>query len=198
MNDPTGNLAIDSLLVSGGVVLLALLALIFWWWSRRNRSLLQRLKQVSSELLTDILIPDGSGGEIHVQYALLTHRGVLVIDVKTVEGNVFGSDSMHDWTVISETRRFTFNNPQHALYDRMAAVGRVMPDVPVTGYVAFTGLAQFSKGQPANVVMLDELLEELRSERKSKQVQSVDAFYPHWIKLRDEAVNAQAGQLLKN
>ena len=37
-------------------------------------------------------------------------------------GAVFGGDQMIEWTVIGKKRRFTFANPQHALYDRMAAV----------------------------------------------------------------------------
>ncbi len=197
MNDFTGTYGIDPAWIAGGAALLVLLAGLVWWWLRRNRTLEQRIRKVSAEALSGILIPDGDDGEIHVEHALLTHRGVLVIDIKEVEGNVFGSDSMHDWTVIADTHRFTFNNPQQALYDRMAAIRRLMPDVPVTGYVAFTNSAEFSKGRPSNVVMLDELFDELRAEQKTAQSQSVDAFYPHWSKLRDEAVTAQVGQLLK-
>ncbi|TDJ47497.1 MAG: hypothetical protein E2O52_03065 [Gammaproteobacteria bacterium] len=197
MNVVTSLNDVDPAWIVGGVALLVLLAGLIRAWLRRNRSLEQRLGQVSADTLSGILIPDGDDGEIHIEHALLTHRGVLVIDIKRVEGNVFGSDSMHDWTVISDTHRFTFSNPQPALYDRMAAIRRLMPNVPVTGYIAFTNRAEFSKGQPSNVVMLDELLDALRAEQKTAQVKSVDAFYPHWSKLRDEAVTAQVGQLLK-
>ena len=35
---------------------------------------------------------------------------------------------MQDWTVISDRQRYTFSNPQPGLYDRMAAVKRLLPD----------------------------------------------------------------------
>jgi len=38
---------------------------------------------------------------------------------------------MSDWTVMGRGRRFTFDNPQPALYDRIAAVKALVGDVPV-------------------------------------------------------------------
>lgn len=68
---------------------------------------------------------------------------------------------MQEWTVLDHSRRSTFTNPLPALYDRMAAVRRLVPEVPVRAVVAFTSSASFSKGYPPNVVMLDSLLDEL-------------------------------------
>lgn len=184
-------------LIAGAAALLLVIGIIGWRLSLR-RSLPRRLQQVSVDSLSNILVPNGDGGEIHVEHALLTHRGVIVIDIKDVAGNVFGSDSMQDWTVISDKQRFTFSNPQPALYDRLAAISRLMPDVPVNGYIAFTSRAEFTKGRPDNVVKLDELLAELLAERKTASAQSVDAFYSQWQKLRDEAVATQVGHLLRD
>ncbi len=190
-------IAIEYVALAGGVAIVLLVAL--WIWRRRVlRSLSRRLDQVSIDSLSNILIPNGEGGEIHIEHALLTGRGVIIIDIKDIEGNVFGSDSMQDWTVISDKRRFTFSNPQPALYDRLAAVARLIPDVPVTGYVAFTSHADFKKGCPTNVILLDDLLDDLRAEKKDAQGPAVDAFYPHWDRLRDEAVATQFGHLLKD
>lgn len=191
-------LTIERLVVMAGAVALLLVIGIVIWLMRRRRSLLRRLQQVSVDSLSNILVPNGDGGEIHVEHALLTHQGVVIIDIKDVAGNVFGSDSMQDWTVISDKRRFTFSNPQPALYDRLAAIRRLMPDVPVSGYVAFTPRAEFTKGRPSNVIRLDELLDALQAESKSTPAQAVDAYYSYWQKLRDEAVTAQVGHLLND
>jgi len=188
----------DPLILIAGAAILLLVVGIVGWRLRGRRSLPRRIQQVSVDSLSNILVPNGEGGEIHVEHALLTHRGVVVIDIKDVTGNVFGSDSMQDWTVISDKRRFTFSNPQPALYDRLAAIRRLMPDVPVTGYVAFTSRAEFTKGRPSDVITLDALLEELHAERKTAPAQAVDAFYPYWHKLRDEAVSTQVGHLLRD
>lgn len=180
----------------GVAAALLILIIIIWRW-RAGRSLQKRLEQCGVELLSNILIPNGEGGEIHVEYVLLTRTGVVVIEIRDVEGNVFGSDSMQDWTVISDKRRFTFSNPQPALYDRLAAVRRLIAEIPVTGFIAFTQRAEFTKGRPTNVILLDELLDELQAEIKDSTA-STDSFFAEWTKLRDEAVTTQVGQLLKD
>jgi len=129
---------------------------------------------------------------------LMTHRGIIVVDIKDVDGNVFGSDAMQDWTVISDRRRFTFSNPQYALYDRLAAVKRAAPEVPVTGYVAFMRRAHFNKGQPSDVILLDTLIDELQREKKSDDRDSSSAWLPQWDYLRETAVTAQVDHLLKS
>jgi len=158
----------------------------------------RRLRAAAVDILAGFILPNGDDGEIHVEYALLTHRGILVVDLKDVDGNVFGSDSMQDWTVISDQRRFTFSNPQYALYDRLAAVKRVVPGVPVTGHVAFMNRAHFNKGRPSDVILLDTLIDELQQEKKSKDGDMLPSWLPQWDTLREIAVAAQVNQLMKS
>jgi hypothetical protein len=181
-----------------GVIVIVIL-ILFWVFYRRRagRSIDSRLQRVSYDLLRQFIIPDGDDGEIHVEYALLTGRGVVVLDIEEVEGVVFGSDAMEDWTVMSDRRRFTFSNPQHALFDRMAAVKRLLPDVPVTGFVAFTGKAKFSKGQPSNVIDIHRLIDELLAEIGDHHAEQMELYGLQWDRLRTEAVAAQVGHLLK-
>ena len=181
-----------------GVIVIVIL-ILFWVFYRRRtgRSIDSRLQRVSYDLLKQFIIPDGDDGEIHVEYALLTGRGVVVLDIEAVEGIVFGSDAMEDWTVMSDRRRFTFGNPQHALFDRMAAVKRLLPDVPVTGFVAFTSKAKFSKGQPSNVIDINRLVDELLAEIGDHHAEQMELYELQWDRLRTEAVAAQVGHLLK-
>lgn len=192
--------AIDSSVLTalaGSIIIVILIAVWIIYRRRVGRSIDSQLRRVSYDLLKQFIIPDGNDGEIHVEYALLTGRGVIVLDIEQVEGIVFGSDGMQDWTVIADRRRFTFSNPQHALYDRMAAVKRLLPDVPVTGLVAFTNKAKFSKGQPSNVVMFNLLIDELLREIGDHHAEQMEAYQLQWDRLRDEAVSAQVGHLLR-
>lgn len=183
------------LLIGGAVLLLVIIGWIIYR-RRRSRTARVRLQRASHDVLAEFIIPDGNEGEIEVEFALLTNLGVVVVDIKDVKGNVFGSDAMDDWTVISQHRRFTFSNPQHALYDRMAAIKRLMPDVPVIGYIAFTERAEFNKGQPENVILLDQLVDELARAKADKANLLLTEYQPQWDRLRDEAVAAQVGRLL--
>jgi hypothetical protein len=120
----------------------------------RRKSLLARLDRVAYEAVHQVLVPDGMGGFIHIDHLLLTPRGVLILDTRRVAGLIFGGDQMSDWTVIGR-RRFTFDNPQPALYDRIAAVKALVGDFPVEGRLLFSNLGKFTKGMPKYVMMLD-------------------------------------------
>lgn len=142
-----------------GVFLVGVLAV---WWSvrayrrrARRKSLLERLERVAFRAAHQVLVPDGMGGFIHIDHLLLTPRGILVLDTRRIAGLIFGGDQMSDWTVMGRGRRFTFDNPQPALYDRMAAVKALVGEVPVEGRLVFSNVGKFTKGIPKWVVMLD-------------------------------------------
>jgi hypothetical protein len=120
----------------------------------RRKQLLARLDRIAYESAHQVLVPDGMGGYIHIDHLLLTSRGLLVLDTRRVPGLIFGGDQMSDWTVIGR-RRFTFDNPQPALYDRIAAVKALAGDFPVEGRLLFSNIGKFTKGMPKYVMMLD-------------------------------------------
>lgn len=115
------------------------------------------IANIAYEILRDVLVPNGNGGYIHLNYVLLTQRGLLVLDLLDLPGAIFGGDQMIEWTAIGRKRRYTFPNPQHALYDRMAAIRLLSGDVPVDGRVVFTSRSDFPKGRPRNVLRIDDL-----------------------------------------
>ncbi len=72
-----------------------------------------------------------------------------MVDLRDVRGNIFGGDQMTEWTVMSGPSRATFQNPQHALYDRVAAVRTLANELPVEGRVLFTAPRQIPQGAAA-------------------------------------------------
>lgn len=149
------------------VALVAVAALIVWLTRlyaahRARRAVESTISGIAYEMLRNVLIPNGMGGQIHVNYLLLTQRGVLVADLLDHSGAVFGGDQMDEWTVIGKKRRSTFLNPQHALYDRMAAVRLLTSESPVAveGRLVFTARSEFPKGKPRHAIRIDELHQE--------------------------------------
>jgi len=120
----------------------------------RRKALLARLERIGYQSAHQVLVPDGMGGFIHIDHLLLTRRGILLLDTRRVAGLIFGGDQMSDWTVMGR-RRYTFDNPQPALYDRIAAVKALVGAVPVEGRLLFSNLGKFTKGKPKYVMMLD-------------------------------------------
>ncbi len=117
----------------------------------------ERIDSIAYEVLRNVLIPNGNGGQLHLNYLLLTERGLLVLDLFDVPGAVFGGDQMFQWTAIGRKLRFTFANPQPIMYDRMAAVKLLAGPVPVEGRLVFTQRGDFPKGKPKYVVRIDHL-----------------------------------------
>lgn len=158
----------DSLIVQVvlGVTLLAFLALgvvaLFQRWrqNRSRRKVAKAVESIALAALHDIVLPDGSGGHLHLDFLLLTGRGLLVVDLRDVAGVVFGGQHMHEWTVMNGITRSTFLNPLDALYDRVAAVRALAGDVPVEGRIVFTDRGRFPKGRPPHVTQLRMLAAE--------------------------------------
>lgn len=184
MNDLLpANLTVTGLLLGAVVVLL-----VVWLIVRRRqavtRSLTSVLNDIAFERIQGLVIPKADEGEIQIDHLILTAQGLLIIDIKDVQGAVFGSDKMQDWTVIGGNNRFTFSNPQPALYDRIAAVRQVVRQVPVAGRVVFLDGAEFTKGVPDLVCDLDELLAEFGEQDKAAAKVKIEAFLPHWEKIQ--------------
>ncbi len=173
-------------------LLAVLLLLVIWLLYRFFRSgggKLQRvLDEIAFERIEKLVIPSADEGEIQVDHLLLTSQGLLILEIKEVEGAVFGSDKMQDWTVISDDRRFTFSNPQPALYDRIAAVRQIVRQVPVAGRVLFLDGAEFTKGVPGLVCTLDELAAEFGEPDKKAAKFKIEAFRPHWELINKAAI----------
>ena len=158
-----------------------------WRWYRKYRAhkaLRAAVTAGCADYLVDMLVPDGMGGGFHVDYLLLTLRGVVVIDLRDIRGNIFGGDQMAEWTVIDGPRRFTFTNPQSALYDRIAAVKAVTGDVPVEGRIVFTRRGRFPKGLPKWTLMVDALRAEFPAAEFETPAESAARYGEGWAQLK--------------
>jgi hypothetical protein len=168
------------------VVLIALLIWL-WRWDRRRRQRIARMLAVTScgfDHVRDVLVPDGQGGSLHVDFLLLTVRGVVVIDLRDVVGNIFGGDQMNAWTVMNRAQRYTFLNPQTALYDRIAAVRALAQDLPVEGRIVFTARGRFPKGLPRHTLSLESLSAEFPVSDRDAVSELLARWTPLWESLK--------------
>ena len=174
------------------IVVLLLLWLGYRHRRRHDRSVEEVVKSISFDYMSNVIIPKADDGEIHLDHVLLTAEGLLIVEVKDVQGIVFGSDKMQDWTVIASDRRFTFSNPQPRMFDRIAAVRQIVRQIPVTGRILFVDGAEFTKGVPGLVTTLDDLLAEFGEIDKLSATAKIEAFKPHWEAISRAARPADA------
>lgn len=168
-----------------GLVLIVLLVLL-WGWYRRRRARAALLAAVTGSAIEhqrDVLVPDGQGGWVHVDYLLLTARGCVVIDLRDIAGNIFGGDQMTDWTVMHRAQRYTFANPQTGLYDRIAVVRALVTDLPIEGRVVFSARGQFPKGLPRYTLMLESISAEFPAAEAQLAEQAQKMWREDWGRL---------------
>jgi len=177
-------------LPTAGIILLLAIFLLYRLLRGRAGGLERAMAAISFDRVDALVIPSADEGEILVDHLLLTTKGLLVLEVKHVEGTVFGGDKLQDWTVIARDGRFTFSNPQPALYDRIAAVRQIVREVPVAGRILFMDGAEFAKGVPDLVVNLEELVSEFGEADRNAAKFKIEAFKPHWDLIRKEALAA--------
>lgn len=150
----------------------------------RRKSLLLRLERIALQAAHQVEVPDGMGGFIHVDHLLLTPQGILLLDTRRVPGLIFGGDQMSEWTVMARNRRYTFENPQPALYDRVAAVKAMVGDVPVEGRLLFSNVGKFTKGKPKWVMMEAGLDVEFPAvDRSASPSLAGDGYLENWERL---------------
>ncbi len=174
--------------------LMAVSVLLFAWllyrvFFRKYGGFDAALADISFDRLEELVVPNADEGEILIDYLLLTSQGLLILEVKDVQGTVFGGDKMQDWAVITDGRRYTFSNPQPALYDRIAAVREIVRQVPVAGRILFLDGAEFTKGVPKLVCNLAELVDEFGEPDKNAAKFKIEAFKPHWELIRKQALS---------
>ncbi len=181
-------------LVAAAIVLGWILAWAFGAYRKHSarKALIGTVTAAGSDHLADVLVPDGMGGFFHLDFVLLTPRAILVIDLRDVSGNIFGGDQMTEWTVMDGPQRFTFMNPQGALYDRIAAVRAIAGEVPVEGRIVFTRRGKFPKGLPKWTLMVDSLKSEFPTVERAELT---GPYREQWQRLRDSVSPSAMNQV---
>lgn len=170
------------------MVLAGVLGYLSWRRRRAARERLRPLEAIAFDMLRDVVLPDGNDGQIHVDFLLLTASGMLVVDLRDVQGTLFAGESLDEWALMDGPRRSTFGNPLAMLYDRMAAVGHLAgKDVPVDGRVVFTARASFPKGCPRRVTVVETLAQEFPAADRSANPTPVAAWLEAWSRVREAA-----------
>src|SRR4030095_3665882 len=102
LNPPFGLTQVQFAVLVIGVAAVAFLGFFggrAWMLRRRDARRVARVTSGAAEYLRNVLVPDGNGGDFHLDFVLLTSRGVVVIDMRDIVGLVFGGDQMTDWTL---------------------------------------------------------------------------------------------------
>ena len=85
MNPPFGLTQVQLVLIAIGVLAVALIGFFggrIWMLRRSDARRVARVTAGAADFLRNVLVPDGNGGDFHLDFLLLTSRGVVVIDMR--------------------------------------------------------------------------------------------------------------------
>lgn len=125
----------------------------------RVRQVLEQHRPEGARILDDVTLrlPDGSTTQI--DHLLLGPAGCFCIETKNIDGWIFGSATQTEWTISNHRRKHRFRNPLHQNFGHLKALETVSGIEPeaLHGAVVFASGAEFKKGRPPGVLMLDDL-----------------------------------------
>ncbi len=137
---------------------------LFNW--REERRIRRAIKRLGARALRDIPLPDGTGGEVTIDYLLLTGDALLVVGVKRFSGVIFGGQQTDQWTQVINRCSYKFTNPDNYLQRQIEAVRLLVPGITVTGIHLFSHGASFPKGKPDNVQLVMDIRQKPTKLRK--------------------------------
>lgn len=115
------------------------------------------LAKHGADSLHDFLLPGAYGGLAKIDHVLLTAGGIVCVQSKHISGTVFADEKEAQWSNVDGTKRYRFLNPIIQNEGRTRALKRVVPDIPITSVVVFTGSVKFSAALPKNVIHVRDL-----------------------------------------
>lgn len=170
-----------------GTASLVMIALLVWWrMTRMQRHVTRTLRNIADQLVRDVTLPDGIGGFVPVDAVVLRDRRLYVLDIRDLEGAIFGAEKMDIWTAMGR-KRYQFNNPLRLMHDRVAAVKLLAPGAEVQPRILFTSRGHFPKGRPEGVQLLEEFAQPLLRDRKAVAAGQYANIEEHWRRLCEAA-----------
>jgi hypothetical protein len=124
---------------------------------RENRQIAQLIRRLGVRSIRGLRLADGTGGEVTLDYLLLTRDCLLVVGIKRYSGLIFGGPKMDQWTQVIKRVSYKFRNPDEYLLRQVNAVRALVPGVEVRGIHLFTHSARFARDKPANVLSTRDL-----------------------------------------
>jgi len=183
-----------TLVVAAVIVVLAFTVLAIWLRvTAIRRHVTHTLRNLADRLIRDVIIPDGVGGFVPVDALVLRDRKLYLLDIRDVEGAIFGSEKMDIWTAMGRRRRYQFNNPIRPMHDRVAAVKYLVPGVEVVPRILFTSRGHFPKGRPDGVQLLEEFAQPLLRAKRKGPVEVAEDMQALWVQVC-EAANVLPGK----
>jgi len=147
------------------IAVLCLMSISFFIYKKRKGSAASKINDVLRHYIIyeikEVIIPDGIGGLLEVEHIILTEQGLLLIETYPMSGNLFGAETIDQWTQIVDGRSYKFANPLRRIRTSRQALKALAPKAPVYCRIIFNANSVFPKGKPDDVSTISSLADDM-------------------------------------
>lgn len=115
------------------------------------------LDKIGIKQIKNAVCADGFEGKFEIDRLVMLHDSILVIAFRPYSGNIYCAESISEWTQILDQKSYKFKNPLFELENQVSAIQNYLPGVNIRGVLIFDYSASFPKGQPEQVMHLDNI-----------------------------------------
>jgi len=153
------------------VAIFTIITLILLFINNRKKSasrqMIAILKPYVLDEIKDIIVPDGIGGLLEIEHLILMKQGLLLVETYPMSGNMFGAETINQWTQLIDGRSYKFANPLRHIRTSRQALMILAPNIPIYCRVVFNADSIFPKGKPEEVSVLSSLSDDLSNIQSS-------------------------------
>jgi len=155
----------SSIFLYSALAVLCLLIIALLIYKNKHRSSALKMHKILEPYIRDeikeIIVPDGIGGLLEIEHLILTDQGLLLVETYPMSGNLFGADTIDQWTQIIDGRSYKFANPLRHIRTSRQAIKAITPNIPIFCRVVFNANSEFPKGKPEEVSVLTSLANDM-------------------------------------
>jgi len=115
------------------------------------------LKNVGTESLHNVTIPDGIDGKIFIENLILLPSKILLLGVKKYRGLIFAAEKIDLWTQVIGNKSYKFENPLRQLESVVLALNSQIENTKIAEKVLFINGSEFPKGKPEKIITIGDL-----------------------------------------
>ena len=147
-------------LVAAFIIVLGVLLQSFWIkeyiceWQLNHL-----LKNISSDSLHNITIPDGMDDKVFIEHLILMPKKIILLGVKKYRGLIFAADKIDLWTQVIGNKSYKFENPLRQLENDAVVLNSKVKNTKIEEKVLFIKGSEFPKGKPDNIVTISDIKE---------------------------------------
>ena len=117
------------------------------------------LNRIGREQIRNLVCADGLDGYYSIDRLALANDAILLISYKPYGGNIYCAERISEWTQVIGQKSFKFENPLFELENQLTALGLLVGNAPLRGFLFFNYSAEFPKGHPDSVLTPDSIPE---------------------------------------